>query len=93
LKKAKEYDKNHNIEVYSFLKEYAKDGCSICKEKEFACLDFDHIDNKDYNISSMINRRYSLDKIKKELKKCQILCANCHRKKTAKEFGWYKMLP
>ena len=35
--------------------------------------------NKEYNISDLIKSQ-CLNKIKTELKKCIVLCANCHRK-------------
>ena len=46
-----------------------------------AALDFHHInpDEKDERIAQMISNRYSLDKIYEEIKKCVVLCANCHR--------------
>jgi hypothetical protein len=28
----------------------------------------------------MIHRNYSISKIKKEIKKCSVICSNCHRK-------------
>jgi 5-methylcytosine-specific restriction endonuclease McrA len=28
--------------------------------------------------------------LKNEIEKCQILCANCHLRKTANDFNWYK---
>lgn len=31
-----------------------------------------------FNISEAVQRGYSLDRIKKEIKKCIVLCANCH---------------
>lgn len=77
-----------------FVMDYCKDGCSECNEKDFTCLEFDHIDptTKRMNISIMVGRGYSINSIKAELVKCRILCANCHKKRTAKQFGWYKSL-
>jgi|18_taG_2_1085343.scaffolds.fasta_scaffold213316_1 hypothetical protein len=64
--------------------------CVDCGEKDPCLLEFDHVRGiKKYNLSRMWTTGYSLDKIKEELKKCDIRCANCHRKKTATEKGWY----
>jgi len=53
-------------------------------------LDFDHIeDNKFKSISQLVTESYGKESILKELKKCVCRCANCHRIKTAKDFGWY----
>jgi len=30
-------------------------------------------------VSNLIGGRYSIDRIKKEIKKCDVLCSNCHR--------------
>lgn len=60
--------------------EYLGGKCSICGyNKCNRALDFHHInpDKKDNTISSLYN--YSWDNIKKELDKCILLCANCHR--------------
>lgn len=57
-------------------------GCSICGyNKCMAAIDFHHTDptKKEYEISSMIRSNMSIFAIKKELKKCIVLCANCHR--------------
>ena len=60
-------------------------GCSACgfKGKHFQ-LDLDHVDP---STKYGQNRRayepnWKLERIKKELAKCVILCANCHRLKT-----------
>ena len=45
-----------------------------------ATLDFHHKSNKKDSISNMVVNGYSISKINKEIKKCQILCSNCHRK-------------
>ena len=36
--------------------------------------------SKDYNISRMIRVNGSIERIKAEIEKCEVLCANCHRK-------------
>ncbi len=77
---------------HSFLREVAKNGCSLCFEKDYCCLEFDHIDpsKKKMNISKMLDYGYSVAAIKLEVDKCRVLCANCHRKHTATQFNWYK---
>jgi predicted nucleic-acid-binding Zn-ribbon protein len=54
--------------------------CTKCGFSHPAALDFHHEDptKKEANIHRLLsNGQY--DKLKKELKKCIVLCANCHR--------------
>lgn len=60
--------------------------CADChKEYPYAVYDFHHKDpsQKDREIASM--RRWSWENIKKELDKCVMLCANCHRMRHLQE--------
>ncbi len=41
-------------------------------------------------ISEMITRVSSVDRLKEELQKTMVLCANCHRRITAQERGWFR---
>ncbi len=52
----------------------------------FYVMDFDHRDRhaKILNLSAMVKRNWSLEKIKNEVNKCDIVCANCHRIRTYK---------
>ena len=66
--------------------------CVDCPETDPIVLDFDHITNdKTKNISEMIHSGVSIDTLKLEITKCEVRCANCHRRKTAKQFGWFKL--
>jgi hypothetical protein len=58
-------------------------GGKCCKCGSIENLEFDHIDpkTKELEIAQALVR-WSLDKVLKELKKCQLLCRKCHRKKT-----------
>lgn len=60
--------------------EYKGGKCIICGyNKYFGALEFHHIesDKKEHNLSYM--KTYSFEKMKKELDKCILVCANCHR--------------
>jgi hypothetical protein len=55
--------------------------CARCDENHPACLDFHHRDpsQKDFLLSVAV-AKCSLERIKAEAAKCDVLCANCHRK-------------
>ena len=57
-------------------------GCSLCDENEPIALDFHHLDpaEKGDRISNMTKERRTLKDIEAEIKKCILLCSNCHRK-------------
>ena len=63
--------------------------CIDCGEKDPIVLEFDHFENKKENLSILIQNS-SIEKIEAEIKKCNIRCANCHRRKTAIDLGYYK---
>lgn len=66
--------------------------CVDCGEKDPVVLEFDHVrDSKSFNMATG-SRWLSLEKIKKEIEKCDIRCANCHRRKTALERGYYSTI-
>ena len=56
-------------------------GCENCGEKRWWVLDFHHInsDTKLFNVATCISFGYSMNKIKNEIRKCVVLCSNCHR--------------
>jgi 5-methylcytosine-specific restriction endonuclease McrA len=63
--------------------------CVVCNESDPRVLEFDHIDpgDKSFNISQGVKLGYTWDEILLEIQKCQLLCANCHKKKTSEQFG------
>lgn len=78
------YHTNQRAERHQKIDRYKLDkGCIDCGYREHpAALDFDHRDPslKYANIAQMIT--YSWGAIKRELDKCDLRCANCHRIKT-----------
>jgi hypothetical protein len=68
--------------------------CSDCGISDFAVLEFDHRDPKEkrYQLSDLPRRAGSWEAILREIAKCDVVCANCHRKRTARYFGWTKLV-
>tara|TARA_R100000231_G_scaffold17593_2_gene18168 strand:+ start:273 stop:725 length:453 start_codon:yes stop_codon:yes gene_type:complete len=61
-------------------------GCSVCGyNKSSVALHFDHIDVSTKYLE--ISRMYSanVQTLKNEMRKCQILCANCHAERTQEQ--------
>lgn len=58
-------------------------GCADCNQKyPFYVMDFDHVYGKKVsNIGQMLDY-FSVEDILKEVAKCDIVCSNCHRKRT-----------
>jgi hypothetical protein len=62
-------------------------GCALCGYKEHAvALDFDHIDQTTKNrVGKGMDKKWSRDRIKNEIRKCRVLCSNCHRVETIRQ--------
>ena len=70
------------VSVKLELIEYKGNKCQICGyDKCDSALEFHHLNpkEKDNHISKMIQTRVDIDIIKKEVDKCILVCANCHR--------------
>lgn len=85
----KKYLAENRQRVWDYLQQHP---CIDCGEKDPIVLDFDHFEAKKAMISYMKRNRFSWKSIKNEIKKCVVRCANCHRKKTAQQFGWYQSI-
>jgi len=65
------------------------ESCKHCGESDPIVLEFHHrhAEEKSHSVSGMIES-HSKEKILAEVAKCDVLCANCHRRVTAKERNW-----
>lgn len=64
--------------------------CVDCGERDPMVLTFDHRNpaEKLFMIGSSY-RLYGWSKIKTEIEKCDVRCANCHMRRTARQYGWF----
>jgi hypothetical protein len=55
--------------------------CKQCGESHLACLEFHHRnpDEKDREITKAVSD-FGFERLKREIAKCDIVCANCHAK-------------
>jgi hypothetical protein len=61
--------------------------CARCYESHPACLQFHHPDatEKESSVAEAVRRGWGRTRIRRELEKCEVLCANCHAKHHARE--------
>jgi hypothetical protein len=56
-----------------------KTKCIRCGNADQRVLDFHHLHDKDKGVATLRVAGYSKARILKEISKCVVLCANCHR--------------
>jgi hypothetical protein len=71
----------------------AKHPCVDCGEADPLVLHFDHRDpvSKRATLRFMSQRAFAWPTLEAEIAKCDIRCANCHRRRTAAQFNWPKL--
>ncbi len=81
IEKGREY-------VFNFL---SSSKCIDCNETDVLVLEFDHIDpsRKKKEIRTLVQSGYPILTIQKEIEKCVIRCANCHRRHTHQQINSY----
>lgn len=94
LNKAKQRNIKLRDILFKFLGEYLlSHPCVDCEESDILVLEFDHKDrmNKTFSISTIVRRRLNIEELVIEVSKCDVRCANCHRRKTEKENNSWKL--
>lgn len=77
--------KKHRQKVRTLLFDFlSTQACLDCGETDPIVLEFDHVNREDKfkDVSRLLAGHYSWMTIQREISKCEIRCANCHRRKT-----------
>ena len=74
--------------LLAYLREHP---CVDCGEDDVLVLEFDHLRDKTHNIAYLI-RCGSWERVLEEIAKCDVVCANCHRRRTQKRARSYRYL-
>lgn len=84
--KVKKDSKEYKQRTRNFITEYKREhSCEKCGEDDAICLVFHHVDpkEKEYDITQLVARGWSIERVQTEINKCVVLCANCHCKEHA----------
>lgn len=76
-------------QLLAYLREHP---CVDCGEPDPVVLDFDHQRDKIANVSLMVLKKRPWPVILAEIAKCEVVCANCHRRRTAAQLRSYRYL-
>ena len=64
--------------------------CVDCGESDPVVLDFDHLGDKRFDINYALCHR-SWSNFLEEIAKCEVVCVNCHRRRTARRGGFARL--
>lgn len=86
--KAREYARHEELRQVQRQKVAAIKEASPCTDCgnffPAVCMDFDHINNdKIDSVAQLVGNTASWDRIAAEIAKCELVCSNCHRLRTA----------
>lgn len=71
--------------IYEYLLNHP---CVDCGETDPIVLEFDHQRDKLKGVGYLSARGHKWDRILAEIEKCEVRCANCHKRRTAKQFNY-----
>jgi len=83
-----ERKKLRQLEIHNWFRRYKSTlSCSDCGISHPAVLQFHHRDRaeKSFNIADVASRATSVKQIMNEMKKCDVVCVNCHAKRHWRE--------
>ncbi|MBV8984655.1 MAG: hypothetical protein JO248_09480 [Acidimicrobiia bacterium] len=70
---------------------FAEHPCVDCGESDIAVLEFDHLRDKRGDIARLV-RQWSWSALLVEIAKCDVVCANCHRRRTFTRQGCWRVV-
>jgi transcriptional antiterminator len=82
--KTRNRTRDRRNKIVKFIQEYKQNNpCTDCGENyPYWIMEFDHLDDKLFNVSSFRQKTESLEEVKKEIAKCELVCSNCHKNRT-----------
>jgi cyanophycinase-like exopeptidase len=86
LELSKKHSKENRKRNRLWIQDLKSRPCTDCGGYyHYSVMEFDHIGkNKVGSISAMVRDNGSLERIKEEIEKCELVCANCHRLRSFK---------
>ena len=87
----KGYREQNRVLLVEYLRSHP---CVDCGEANPVVLDFDHVDPATKRLEVVkLAAHKPWHQVVAEIEKCEVRCACCHRRRTAKQFGWRRARP
>jgi hypothetical protein len=88
IDQARRRKKALGAERLEYLLAYLRDHhCVDCGESDPVVLEFDHLRDKKFGVAQGLRDR-EWQSVLDEIAKCEVVCANCHRRRTARRGGF-----
>lgn len=79
--------KKHRTSNGELIRQAKSVPCFDCKQSyPYYVMDFDHKENKEFTLG--LYRNMGKNQILTEIAKCDVVCSNCHRMRTAQRAGY-----
>lgn len=80
--KTRKRSQHYRASVREYIQKAKTKPCADCGETyPYWIMQFDHIRDKVFGLSRCVSER-TFDEIRKEIEKCEVVCANCHHNRT-----------
>lgn len=80
-RRAREWFKTNKVKTTAFIRAAKDVPCKDCGNRyPHYVMDFDHVRGlKDMSVAAGLARGWSIERLQREIDKCEVVCANCHR--------------
>ena len=72
------------------LQRLSEEACVDCGIADPLVLQFDHLQSKTKDLACLVRSACSPQRLISQLDKCEVRCANCHRRRSAIQGGWFR---
>jgi 5-methylcytosine-specific restriction endonuclease McrA len=85
-RKVARVERNKNY-IYEYLLDHS---CVDCGEPDPIVLEFDHLRDKHASVYQIAAEGLALQRVIEEIAKCEVACANCHKRRTSRRSNDWK---
>lgn len=94
LRQSGDAKRRRRDEARRFVLEYlTAHPCVDCGESDPVVLEFDHLGEKRGHVGTLVVEALGVKALREELSVCDVVCVNCHRRRTAERGGWLRANP
>jgi hypothetical protein len=71
----------------------SRHSCVDCPVSDPVVLEFDHTQDKQASVSALVAAGWSIKRLEQEIALCEVVCVNCHRRRTARRGASWRTDP